>query len=188
MKIKNLTIPVRKDILKTILKKEFKQLFRDKRVLVMLFVTPVIMLTLLGYGANTDVKKISIAVLDEDRTSESRKFIRIFTSSEYFNYYAYLESPKEVSELLDTGKAELFMHIPVSFSRNIKSGKHTDVQIIVDGTDSNRAAVIMSYVTQITNNFSLNYFTKRIRMLILGRDLGGVRSKRNNRHSGKSSF
>jgi ABC-2 type transport system permease protein len=168
-------IPVRKNILKTLLKKEFKQLFRDKRMIFMLFITPMVMLILLGYGVNTDVKKVMTAVLDEDRTSESRKFIRYFTSSEYFTYYAYLESGKEITGLLDKGKVELFMHIPAGFSKNIKSGKPVSVQIIEDGTDSNRAAVIMSYVTQITNEFSLNYFTNRIKMLILSRGIAGIR-------------
>jgi ABC-2 type transport system permease protein len=168
-------ISVRKDILKTLLKKEFKQLFRDKRMLVMLFVTPMIMLILLGYGVNTDVKKIKIAIFDEDRTSESRKFIRIFIASPYFTYYTYLESENEIADLLNKGKVDIFMHIPVRFSKNVKSGKHVDVQIILDGTDSNRAAMIMAYINQITNEFSLDYFTSRIKLLILSRGIGGVR-------------
>ena len=168
-------ISVRKDILKTLLKKEFKQLFRDKRILITLFISPMVMLILQGYGVSTDVKKIKIAIFDEDRTSESRKFTRIFTASPYFTYYTYLESENEITDLLNKGKADIFMHIPVRFSKNVKSGKHVDVQIILDGTDSNRAAMVMAYINQITNEFSLEYFTSRIKLLILSRGIGGVR-------------
>lgn len=142
-----------------------------------LFLSPMIMLFLLGYAVNTDVKNITMAVLDDDKSSESRKFIRKFTASEYFIYSSSLSSEKEIDELLDKGKVDLFLHIPRGFSKRIKSGKDTSVQLILDGTDSNRAAVIMSYVNQITGDFSLDYFKDRIKLLILSRGADSMRMK-----------
>jgi len=142
-----------------------------------LFLSPMIMLFLLGYAVNTDVKHITMAVLDDDKSSESRKFIRKFTASEYFIYSSYLISEKEIDELLDKGKVDLFLRIPRGFSRRIKSGKDTSVQLILEGTDSNRAAVIMSYVNQITGDFSLDYFKDRIKLLILSRGASDMRMK-----------
>ncbi len=167
----------RKEIFKTLLIKEFKQIFRDRRMVAMLFLPPVLLLFLLGYAVNTDVRSIRMAVLDEDRTAESREFIRIFSSSGYFLYNADLESPGEINGILDRGDADLYLHIPRGFSRKVKSGRNTDVQIIMDGTDSNRAAVINSYISRITGEFSLDYFRERIKMLVLSRNTPGLRFK-----------
>jgi ABC-2 type transport system permease protein len=168
---------IRKNILKSLLIKEFKQVFRDKRMRITLFLSPIIMLFLLGYAVNTDVKMIKMAVLDEDKSFESRKFIQKFTSSGYFLYYTDLSSEKEINLLLDKGEADIFLHIPIDFSKNVKSGRHTDVQLILDGTDSSRASVIVSYAAQITNEFSLNFFQDRIKMLVLSRSMEGMRMK-----------
>jgi ABC-2 type transport system permease protein len=171
--------PIRKNILKSLLIKEFKQIFRDKRMRITLFLSPMIMLFLLGYAVNTDVKMITMAVFDEDKSGESRKFIQKFISSNYFLYHSDLASGKGINLLLDKGEAEIFLHIPVGFSKDVKSGRHTNVQLILDGTDSNRASVIVSYATQITNEFSLDYFKDRIRMLVLSRSMDGIRMKEN---------
>jgi ABC-2 type transport system permease protein len=170
-------ISIRKNILKSLLVKEFKEIFRNKLMVSQLFMIPFVLLFVLGYAANTDVKKIKMSVLDEDRTQESRKFIQLFSSSPYFIYYSYLKSGKETAELLDKGKAEMFLHVHRGFSKNVKAGKHSDIQLILDGTDSGRAALIMSYVNQITNDFSLDFFKHRIKMLVLSRGTGGIKMK-----------
>lgn len=167
----------RKKIIKSMVKKEFKQLFRDRRMFMMLFVTPVLMLLIFGYAVDTDVKGVKMAVLDEDKTQESRAFISGFSSNEYFRYAASLDSQRELARLLDLGKVDVFLHIEKNFSRNIKSGKGTQVQLILDGTDSNRAAVIMAYVNQISGDFSLGYLRDRIKMLVIEREAGGMRMK-----------
>jgi len=170
---------VRKEILKSMVIKEFRQLFRDRRMLFPLFAAPVAMLLILGYAVNTDVREIKMALLDESRSSESRAFIRKFTGSGYFLPRAYLESEKELSRLMDSNEVDLFLHVKKDFSGRIKSGKGTEVQLILDGTDSSRAAVITAYVNQIAADFSLEYFRDRVRMLVISRGAGGMRLKEN---------
>lgn len=170
---------IRKEILKSMVIKEFRQLFRDRRMLFPLFAAPVIMLVVLGYAVNTDVREIRMAVLDENRSSESRDFIRKFTGSGYFLPAAYLESEKQLSRLMDANEVDIFLHIKKDFSERIKSGKGTEVQIILDGTDSSRAAVVTAYVNQIAADFSLEYFRDRVRMLVISRGAGGMRMKEN---------
>lgn len=174
---KFMQIPIRKNIVISLVKKEFKQVFRNKQMIGMLFALPVVMMLIFGYAVNTDVKQIKTAVLDEDKTPESRKFIRKFTSSTYFIFSTYLESEKEITALLDRGDVDMFLRVPNGFSRYIKSGRNTEVQIILDGTESTRAAVISSYVTAITNDFSLEYFKNKIRYLMLSRNTFGMRMK-----------
>jgi ABC-2 type transport system permease protein len=172
MKLKS---SVRWNTLKSLLVKEFKQLSRDKRMILVLFASPVILMFIFGYAIDTDVKLVKMSVLDQDKTSESRKFIQRFTASPYFEYYKSLESDTQISELLDKGKADIVIRIAPGFSKRVKSGRQTEVQIILDGTDSSRASVILSYVTQITNEFSMEFFSDKIKMLVLSRDTGGIR-------------
>jgi len=153
---------VRKNILRSIIKKEFKQLFRDKRVRIMLFGSPIIMLVLFGYAVNMDVNNVKLAVLDEDRTAMSRSVVEAFVSSGYFTLSRYLSSGKEIYPLMDAGEIELFIQIEKGFSKDIRSDRSASIQIITDGSDSNRASVIISYVNEIINRFSLAKLEKRI--------------------------
>ncbi|MBN2041311.1 MAG: ABC transporter permease [Spirochaetes bacterium] len=169
--------PIRKNIIKSLVKKEFKQVFRNKQMIGMLFAMPVVMMLIFGYAVNTDVKQIKTAVLDGDRTFESRKFISKFISGTYFIYDRYLESEKEISYLLDLGAVDMVLRIPKGFAKNVKSGRNTEVQIILDGTESTRASVISSYVTGITNDFALEYFKNKIQYLMISRNTAGMRMK-----------
>lgn len=157
--------------------KEFKQTLRDKRMVMMLFGMPVIMLFVFGYAVNTDVNRIKMAVLDEDRSVRSREFLRRFTASGYFIHSESIAAPGESARLLDGGEVDIYMHIPRGFGERVVSGKGAQVQIILDGTDSNRAAVIQAYVNQIAGDYSLAYFGRKVRMLVLGREAGGMRMK-----------
>jgi len=168
---------LRPAILKSLMIKEFKQILRDSRMKAMLFGSPVLMLLLFGYAVNTDITRIKMVILDNDKSGESRNLIRKFTASGLFIYYAAIESPDNASGFLDGGEADLFMHIPADFEKKLLSGKTTDLQIILDGTDSSRASVIMAYINNISADFSAEYLTKKIRMILLSRESGGVRLK-----------
>ncbi len=84
--------------------KEFIQIFRDKRMKAIVFVTPLMQLMLFGYAVTTDVNNITTAVYDLDRSSESRELARRFEASGYFRITNTPESPAEISDLLDRGK------------------------------------------------------------------------------------
>jgi ABC-2 type transport system permease protein len=169
---------VRKNILRSILIKEFKQLFRDVRMRIVLFVPPVLMLIVFGYAATTDVTSIRMAVLDEDKNQLSRGLIERFVSSNYFLPARYLNSEKELVPLMDSGKVEVYIHLERGLSRRVKSGKDAAIQIIIDGTDSNRAAVIVSYVNGIVNELSQDALRDRIKTVVISRSLGGMRVKK----------
>jgi len=162
---------IRKNIIRSFLKKEFKQLFRDPRMKLMIFLPPLLLILINGYAVTNDVNKVRMAVLDQDKTPQSRTLISQFTSSGYFIEHAYLGSAADASKLLDKGEVEVFLQIEKGFSRGIKSGKISRVQIIIDGTDSNRAAVIVAYVNEITSNFSMEFLRNRIRNLALSKEL-----------------
>ncbi len=170
-------IKLRPAVLKSLIVKEFKQILRDKKMKAMLFGSPVLMLLIFGYAVNTDISEIKMVVLDGDKSSESRELLRKFTASGYFTHYASLESPDEAAYYIDRGEADMFMHIPQDFKKNLLSGKSAELQIILDGTDSSRASVIMAYINQISSDFSLEYLSKKIRMIILSRENTVIRLK-----------
>ncbi|TAL33613.1 MAG: ABC transporter permease [Spirochaetes bacterium] len=168
---------VRAAILKSMLVKEFKQVFRDRRMVGVLFASPVFMLLIFGYAVITDVKDIRMAVLDRDRSSESRAFVEKFTASGYFLPYAYADSEKMLENLMDTGQIDLFLHIEEGFEKNVRAGRGAGVQLVLDGSDSVRASVAMSYVNAIAGDYSMGFLEKNVRAMIAGRGAAGVRFK-----------
>ena len=170
--------PVRKNILQSILIKEFTQLFRDVKMRLVIIVPPIAMLIIFGYAAISDVETIGLAVLDENRDSVSRGLIERFVSSGYFLPVAYLRSEKELAPLMDSEGVEVYLHLERGFSRKIKTGRDAAVQIIIDGTDSSRAAVIVSYVNEIVNTLSREALGNRITTLVMNRSLQGMRFKK----------
>ncbi|HGE69998.1 TPA: ABC transporter permease [Candidatus Poribacteria bacterium] len=145
-----------------IMKKEILQVSRDRAFLPLLFFAPILQLLLFGYTATTDVKNISMAVLDQDKTPDSRKFIESFVNSGYFKFKAYLYSESEIETVLDSSKVKLVINIPKNFSRKLKRGEPINIQVIIDGTNSNSANVILAYTRDIAQRTSIKIIIQQL--------------------------
>lgn len=143
-----------------IVRKEFRQIRRDKRALGVLLLIPAMMLVLFGYALNFDVKHSALAVYDEDNSKTSREFLQLFFNSEYFDYAYHLADLKNMDELLDVEKVRAVIVIPPEFSRDIAAGKDASIQIIVDGANSNTATTVLGYIGAIVQQYSLNVMAK----------------------------
>jgi ABC-2 type transport system permease protein len=163
---------ISKRILISMIRKEFAQVLRDVRMRGVLFGPPIIMGLIFGYAVNMDVNSVNIAVLDEDKTAMSRGLIEKFTGSGYFHIYSYLRSPAELLPLMDHGNTEAFIHLRPGLSKNFKSGKVSEIQVIIDGTDSNRGAIITAYVNEIMQGYFTEQFIDRIKTMVLFRTAG----------------
>ena len=159
--------PIRPYILKAMIRKESNELKRDWKMKRVLFGAPIIMILLFGYAVNNDVKEISLAVLDSDKTSLSRSIIEKFTASGYFVMHSYLYSPNEIDKLIDSDRVEVFLNIENGLTKKIKIGQDASVQIILDGADTSRAAVISAYVNEIMNDIFFKQFSEKIKIEIL---------------------
>jgi len=137
-----------------ILRKEFIQIFRDKRMRVIIFIPPMVQLIIFGYAANTDVRHVSTAVYDGDRTSVSRELVERFDATGYFDVTHYLTSPDEADALMDSGRVSTVIFIENDFGRHITAGDPAEVLIIIDGTDSSIASVVLGYVNRIVADYS----------------------------------
>ncbi len=134
--------------------KEFIQVLRDRRMKAIVFLTPIMQLLLFGYAVTTDVKGISTAFYDLDMSYESRELARRLEASGYFDLSYAPESPRELRDLVDKGKVFCALQINRGFSRDISRGRPAEVQVIVDGTDSNTATVAMDYATRIIRRYA----------------------------------
>jgi ABC-2 type transport system permease protein len=168
---------LRLNVLKGLILKEFKQTFRDKRMRFLVLGAPMIMLVVFGYAVNTDIKNVKMVILDSDKSKESRELISRFTASGYFTHYASAESPDKGIAFLDRGEADMYLHIPVNFRKDLISGRSSELQIILDGTDSIRASVITAYINQISFDISADYLFKKLKTALLSREKGGIKFK-----------
>lgn len=136
-------------VVRHLVRKEFLQLFRDRRMLIPLFLGPVIQLILFGYAATIDIKNVSLAVVDQDRAFESRTLEAAFTQSGYFTVKARPAGAGEIDGLLQTGKIQAGLIIPPDFSRRLGRGEAAPLQVLIDGADANSATIIQNYVVLI---------------------------------------
>ncbi|MCP4634828.1 MAG: ABC transporter permease [candidate division Zixibacteria bacterium] len=137
-----------------VVKKEFRQIVRDKRTLGVLLFIPAFMLIMFGYALTFDIRHIPLAVYDEDRNADSRDFINNFVNTEYFDLKFYIESTKEIDALMGDEQIRAAIVIPSGFANNIKTGNEAVVQIIVDGANSNSATTTIGYMGAFTQAYS----------------------------------
>jgi ABC-2 type transport system permease protein len=137
-----------------ITKKEFFHIYRDWRSLALVILMPALLMLLFGYAVTLDVKKVPIAVLDYDKSQESLSFIHRFSASPYFNLRVFALDEKEIKRLIDESEVKMGLVLPWDFSKMIKAGRKASVQVLLDGTDSNTANIILSYVQTITNQYT----------------------------------
>jgi ABC-2 type transport system permease protein len=136
------------------IRKEFQQTFRDRKMIAMMFVAPVMQLLILGYAANLDVTDIPIAVYDQDKTETSRNLIDGFLNSGYFRLERYASTMGELDARIMDGKASAGLVIPRGFGRAVESAGSPKLQYLVDGSESNAAMIGLNYATLVVNRFS----------------------------------
>jgi ABC-2 type transport system permease protein len=118
-----------------IMRKEFMHIVRDPRTLVLIFLIPIIQMTLLGYAATNDIENIALAVLDGDQSADSRALVKAYEATGYFDVTDYVESEKEMAFLLDRGDVRAAIVIPTDYGSNVTSGQKVDVGFVIDGSD-----------------------------------------------------
>ncbi|MFH1878953.1 MAG: ABC transporter permease [Candidatus Omnitrophota bacterium] len=147
---------------KYVIIKEFTQVLRDPKMKVVIFVIPLVQLMIFGLAVSTDVREVKTAVYDLDNTPESRELIRAFTYSGYFAAKEYIYSGAEEKALIDRSLVQAVIHVNRGFARDMAGGNTADFQLIIDGTDSNTAAVIASYAGKIAEEFSSGLLAERM--------------------------
>lgn len=148
--------------IKRILIKEFLETLRDPKMKAILIVVPIVQSILFGYAVTTDVTEVAIAVVDHDQTPQSRDFLSRFTGSGYFKIVRRTADVDEVRALMDRGSIKGALEIDSGFAGNINAGRTGAVQMIVDGTDSNTAGIVLNYAGRAVQTFNLQLLQGRI--------------------------
>lgn len=151
-------------------RKEFRQIFRDPRLSRVIFVAPVVQLLAFGYAVSTDVRNVSTQVVDHDRTRSSRDLVDAFAASGYFRILGVAERPADLVRALDHGDAVLGIVIPQGFERDVALGQ-ARVQLLLDGTNSNLATVARGYAERIVSSWSVSRVRQGTGMRAPGVDL-----------------
>ena len=146
----------------TLIKKEFIQIRRDRRLLPIILILPVMQLILLGYAVSSDIKNLTTAICDLDRTPASRALADRFSTSGYFDIRYHLPDERRIKTLMDAGQVRVGIVIPPRFGASLARQETATVQLLLDGTDSNTASVAQGYVTQITNAEASRILVERL--------------------------
>ncbi|MBP9854944.1 MAG: ABC transporter permease [Candidatus Omnitrophica bacterium] len=139
--------------IKAIMYKEFIHIIRDRRTIMLVVMMPLIQLLIYGYAINMDVKHLATVIYDEDQTYLSRRLLTSFEQSGYFDVVKKVDSHKELYRYIDQGKAKAGLLIPPDFTKDALSGRGTQLQMLIDGTDSTPANVAMNSSQAIVVNF-----------------------------------
>jgi drug efflux transport system permease protein len=137
-------------------RKEFRQIARDVRTLLMLLFVPAFFLLLYGYALNFDIRHVRLAIDDRDRSVDSRALAAAFVNSGYFDLTGAV-TDAQIDGLMDRGAARAVLVVPSGFSSDLQRGEPTTVQIIIDGDNANTATTVMGYAIGIVRAESLRY-------------------------------
>jgi ABC-2 type transport system permease protein len=133
-------------------RKELHQIVRDRRTLMILLFVPAFFLLVYGYALSWDIRNITLAVDDRDRSADSRSLISAFTNSGYFSLVAVVDDDAEVTRLMDTNAARVVLVIPANMSRDLQAGRNVPVQILLNGDNANTATTVIAYAIPIVQS------------------------------------
>jgi ABC-2 type transport system permease protein len=140
--------------LKAMLIKEFIQVLRDPRMRFVVFVIPAVQTIIFGYAVNTDVRHVATAIYDLDNSSYSRELADRFIKSGYFELQERVTDEARARELIDRGEVKAVLRMNHGFGANLAGGRGGAVQLILDGTDSNTAGIVLNYAAKIVAAYS----------------------------------
>jgi len=145
----------------SIIRKEFIQIWRDPRTLVIILIIPIVQLFLLGYSATSDIRNIQLAVFDQSRSAESRAFLESYQAADYFVVSHYLESEDEARALIEKGDARAALIIPPDFGQRLAEGD-AQVSFILDGSDPTVASTSLSAARLIGQAYATEILAETI--------------------------
>lgn len=143
-----------------IVQKEFRQIFRNKAMLPIIFVMPLMQLLILSNAASFEVKNIQFSYIDHDHSVASRALISKFQASSYFKIIESFDSKVKANQEMQKGKVDVILEIPNHFERNLIKEKKTSLSVSINAIDGAAAGIENVYVSQIITEFNQNLQTK----------------------------
>jgi len=132
-----------------IIRKEFIQIWRDPRTLMLILVIPIMQLFLLGYAASNDIRNLPLAVFDQDRGPAARALLDAYRAADYFDIAFDVDSEAQIRDLIEAGDARLGLIIPPNYSTEIGGDGSAKVIFVFDGSDPTAASTALAAAQQI---------------------------------------
>lgn len=149
----------------TMLRKEFRSVFRDPRMRMVVLGVPVLQTLVFGYAVTLDVRHVRLVVVDHDQTPASRALIARFTGSGYFDPELWTQDETAAVREIDRAHASAILQINPRFQTDLDAGRPTPVQLIIDGSDSNTAQFVLNYGTTIATTFNTDLLLQQAQRL-----------------------
>jgi ABC-2 type transport system permease protein len=146
-------------------RKEALHIRRDPRSLILAIGIPMLMIILFGYALTLDVDHVPLVAWDQSGTTASREFLAQFTGSRYFDFHGTVANYRDLERAIDRRDAYLGLVIPPEFAARLDAGRPAEVQAIIDGSDSNTAAIVLGYAQAATGAYNQRVSLEQIRRL-----------------------
>jgi len=143
-----------------LVRKEFIQLFRDKKIRPILIIVPLVQLLIFGYVVSTDIQNITVGILDQSHTRESRMLIDGFNANRTFRVIHLAKDTKDLERALLKRGVDIIIKIPPDFNEHMRKGDTARVQIIADGSMSNMTAVRIAYASSVLEGLNKSLLKK----------------------------
>jgi len=146
----------------SLIRKEFIQIIRDPRTLMLTFLMPVMQLLLLGYAATNDVRNVALAVYDQDKSASSRALLEAYRAADYFHLDFDVASLEQMRVLIDRGDARAGIIIPPDYGASLAQGRTAQIGFVIDGSDPTVAMAALSAATFIGQAKSTTLAVERL--------------------------
>ena len=151
--------------------KELIQLRRDRKMLPLIFVAPVLQIVAFGYAVNTEVREVPMVLVDQDRSPRSRQLVDRFVSSGYFTLVAREDTPRAIDPWRVSGRAQVALVIGPGYGAALEAGRAAAVQVLVDGSDASAATQALGYAGAIVSGAEQEHARARLRAALAGSQL-----------------
>src|ERR1700744_211496 len=141
-------------MLKFLLQKELKQIFRDPAIIVILFIMPTIQLLVLPEAADYEIKNINLGVVDQDHSEYSRQMIEKIVASGYFRLKDYSPTFNQGMKAIESDKTDLILEIPAHFERDLVKDNESTLFVAVDAINGVKAGLGGAYLQQIIGEYN----------------------------------
>ncbi len=148
------------NLLLTILRKEFTQIFRDKKMLRIILIIPILQMLVLVYAANFDIKNVDLVIIDYDQSTVSHQLVQKFEGSKFFTIHSYSFNFDQSIELLNRNKADMILEIPNKFEQTLRHENKADLQMTFDAINSTSAELAAGYAQNIIWDFNQQLILK----------------------------
>jgi len=154
--------------------KEVLELRQDPRIFSIIFIAPILQLTILGYAATTDVRNVPVVIVDADRSPASQALVSRFNASGIFSIVDVVSNIREVDPYLERGRAWMALAIPPDYGKDIAAGQPSTLQIVADGSDASSTNIAMGYATNLIAGYAQDLTGARMRGMASAPSGGGI--------------